>query len=100
MTPIHQWVNAHPKSFSRLAVNAVLRSNITNAIAYLDKVPAFADEGALAAFRAGFNRDWTTPKFATPGFYISQRKYCPHCLKQHFHTRRCWQSMLGYFQNA
>lgn len=62
--PINFWVNTDYKNTDRLIVNAVLRKNITNAIVYLDKIPAFKDAAAASDYRAAFNRNWAVPKFA------------------------------------
>jgi glycosyltransferase involved in cell wall biosynthesis len=65
---IDSWVNDTPPASDRLLVNAVLRANTTNAIVDLDRLPAFADAGAMAAFRSGFDRDWSRPRFRAPHF--------------------------------
>ena len=58
------WSNPDFAATSRLVVNAVLRSATTNAIVDLDRVPAFTDPADLAALRAGFDRDWSAPRYA------------------------------------
>lgn len=71
-TPSHSWINELKISFERLVVNAVLRDSITNAIIYLDKIPAFKNIKDLAIFRESFNIDWNVPKYATPGYVLSK----------------------------
>ena len=66
--PSHHWVNDLNVPCDRLVVNAVLRMNITNAILYLDKVPAFKRKKDLLSFRGAFSRDWTVPKYANSGY--------------------------------
>ncbi len=65
LPPAHFWENDCKVPFKRLVINAVLRANITNAIVYLDKVPAFKSRKDLAKFRTGFSREWSLPRFAT-----------------------------------
>ena len=67
------WLYDRKVSFDRLVVNAVLRENITNAIVYLDKVPAFRKVNDIATFRAGFDRDWSTPRYSAPNFVFPPR---------------------------
>ncbi|MEO0647727.1 MAG: glycosyltransferase [Cyanobacteria bacterium J06650_10] len=50
--------------YGPLLINAVLRSNVTNAIIYLDKIPAFDTEQAVADLRAKLNRNWQEPALA------------------------------------
>lgn len=68
--PGHQWVNKENIRFRRLVVNAVLRSNITNGIVYLDKVPAFKYASDWASFRQNFSRDWKCPAYAPASFVV------------------------------
>jgi len=68
LSVLNHWLNEQEVTFSRLVVNAVLRDNITNAIACLDKVVAFKDSRDLAKFRGGFNRNWDTPRYATANY--------------------------------
>lgn len=70
--PVHLWVNDQKVEFRRLAVNAVLRSNITNGIVYLDKVPAFRDPSDRDSFRLGFSRNWHHPTYASASFVSPQ----------------------------
>jgi len=68
VTASRSWVNEQKIEFDRLVVNAVLRANITNAIVYLERVPAFRTPRQLADFRSGLNRDWNQPEFTAPGY--------------------------------
>jgi len=65
---VDAWVNEAPPASDRLLINAVLRANTTNAIVDLDRLPAFGNAAALAAFRSTLDRDWRRPRFATPHF--------------------------------
>ncbi|MGB7249650.1 MAG: glycosyltransferase family 4 protein [Phormidesmis sp.] len=58
------WVNEETVFFKRLVFNAVLRSNVTNAIVYIDKVPAFKGVEEAAEFRSVFDRNWEQPRLA------------------------------------
>lgn len=66
--PSHKWVNNQNVFWDRLIVNAVLRSSITNAILYLEKVPAFKNKKDLLSFRESFHRDWNVPQYSNPGY--------------------------------
>lgn len=66
--PVHLWINEQKLEFNRLVVNAVLRSNLTNGIIYLDKVPAFRNTVDLEMFRRGFSRDWHHPAYGPANF--------------------------------
>lgn len=68
--PVHLWVNDQKVAFSRLVVSAVLRSNITNGVVYIDKVPAFRDPGDRDMFRRRFSRNWHYPAYA-PGSFVA-----------------------------
>ncbi|WP_432472039.1 glycosyltransferase [Amphritea sp. HPY] len=64
----NNWLNEQEVAFDRFVVNAVLRDNITNSIVYLDKIAGFNNDKDLAMFRAGFNRNWDTPRYETSGY--------------------------------
>ncbi len=67
------WVNEKRISCKTLVVNAVLRATVTNAIVYLDWVPAFRKTSDISVFRGDFERDWNSPKYATPGFIFPRK---------------------------
>lgn len=60
----NSWVNEEPVTCQRRVFNAVLRSNVTNAIIYIDKVPAFKGVEAATLFRSAFDRHWDRPRLA------------------------------------
>ncbi len=60
----NSWVNEETVSCQRWVFNAVLRSNVTNAIVYIDRVPAFKGVKAATLFRAAFDRNWDQPRLA------------------------------------
>ncbi len=62
----HHWINEKPPDTSRYAVSAVLRWKSSNAIARLDRIPAFANSRQQVLFRRRFSRDWQVPRFARP----------------------------------
>lgn len=72
MKTVSQWVNEGNVEFKRLVVNAVLRSNITNGIVYLDQVPAFKNSIERDTFRMGFSRDWNSPSYAPASFVMTE----------------------------
>ena len=86
--PAHFWENDRKVPFKRLVVNAVLRANITNAIVYLDKVPAFKNLKDLAKFRAGFSREWST-KICHDALCIPPNKHRSYCFAQYFSKGCC-----------
>jgi glycosyltransferase involved in cell wall biosynthesis len=61
--PQDSWLNTGLSS-QRLAIHVVLRSNATNALLWEEQVPVFATAEELASFRAKFNRNWATPRYA------------------------------------
>ena len=63
-----RWVNEAPVCPSRGVVNAVLRTKSANSIVSLDRIPAFASDRDRSEFRSRFNRDWRTPRFASPHY--------------------------------
>ena len=65
---LNHWINEEKVDFKHLIVHAVLRSSITNAIIYQHKIPAFKKQKNINSFRASFNRDWSSPKFAVSSF--------------------------------
>lgn len=65
--PEESWHNDAVEA-ERFVVNAVLRSNTTNAILALDRVPALPDEDGIAGFRAALDRNWATPRYAPASF--------------------------------
>ncbi|MEW9805687.1 glycosyltransferase [Mesorhizobium sp. ZMM04-5] len=67
--PTQLWLNPAPPQYRRLLLNAVVRSNTTNAILALDRIAAVPGEDALVEFRAAFDRDWSSPRLA-PSPYI------------------------------
>ncbi len=67
------WINEKAPSTARYAVSAVLRWKSTNAIAALDRIPAFARTEQQALFRHQFSRNWLVPRFATPQRALPQR---------------------------
>jgi glycosyltransferase involved in cell wall biosynthesis len=62
------WLNPSRLRTPGLIVNAVLRSNTSNAIVAIDRVPAFPNEADLTAFRSTYDRDWTEPRYAASPF--------------------------------
>ncbi len=60
----NSWVNEETVSCQRWVFNAVLRSNVTNAIICIDRVPAFKEVKAATLFRAAFDRNWDQPRLA------------------------------------
>ena len=72
LAPIDSWTNTAMVPFRRLVANAVLRDGITNAILYLDKVPAFQVADDLSKLRSAFNRDWTIPKYKPAGVVLHE----------------------------
>ena len=60
------WINEKPPSTNRYIVSAVLRSKSTNAVAALDRIPAFMTAEQHAEFRSRFSRNWLVPRFAKP----------------------------------
>lgn len=67
------WINDAPVRPARAIVNAVLRQRSTNRIVALDRVPLFARTADSGQFRARFNRDWRTPRFAAPHYLLPAR---------------------------
>jgi len=63
-----RWINEERLRPRRSVVNAVLRSKSANAIVSRDQIPAFADAKHRSEFRARFDRDWRSPRFASPHF--------------------------------
>ncbi|MEM6251685.1 MAG: glycosyltransferase [Cyanobacteria bacterium P01_D01_bin.156] len=57
------WVNEDVSAYKRLVLNAVLRSNVTNAIVYLDKIPVLKTLDDAVRLRSSISRDWQHPKF-------------------------------------
>ena len=63
-----RWVNAAPPAWRRLVVNAALRSNGSNEVVSLDRVPALRSGEDLVALRSTLDRDWTKPRFAASSY--------------------------------
>ena len=70
--PCDKWLNNNNMNFKRLVVNVVLRSNITNAIIYLDRIPAFKGASDYLIFQQKFSRDWQSPSYASAGYILPQ----------------------------
>ncbi len=73
MKCLNHWINGDEVPFSRLVVNAVLRSNTTNAIVHLDEVPVFRTQRDHEAYRAIVPRNWDSPLFAEAWFIYPQK---------------------------
>ena len=71
-TPSEFWINPQRPTARHLVLNAVLRSNATNGIIDIDRVPAMASAADLAALRRQIDRDWLTPRFAPAPFILDR----------------------------
>jgi glycosyltransferase involved in cell wall biosynthesis len=84
--PVDSWVNDEKVPFRRVLINAVLRSNLTNAIVHLDKIPGFTNKSDLSVFRAGLNRNWSSPRFAVT-HYMPQETSTVHIVSHNIFQR-------------
>ncbi|MEX3854192.1 glycosyltransferase [Paraburkholderia sp. BR10923] len=70
---IGSWQNENRVDYRRLLIIAVLRSNVTNAIVYMDRTPVLLSAEDLTEFRAAWNRDLSVPAFASLPFIVPSR---------------------------
>jgi glycosyltransferase involved in cell wall biosynthesis len=71
------WINEARLRPRRCAVNAVLRSKSANSIVSRAQIPVFADATDRSEFRSGFDRDWGSPRFASPHYLApAQARVC------------------------
>jgi len=68
-TAVQEWINEVPIPKGPRVVNAVLRSRVTNAIQYLERIPAFLGIQEYEASKKNVNRAWEMPRYA-PANYI------------------------------
>lgn len=86
VAPVESWRNPDRPGSGALDVIAVLRANTTNAIVSIDRVPAFPTAAGLAAYRAGFSRDWSTPRYA-PATFVPGQGETVHLVSPSVHQR-------------
>jgi glycosyltransferase involved in cell wall biosynthesis len=72
--PFDEWRNPVWIDIPRLELLIVLRSAITNAILSIDRVPVTRSEDDLEAFRAGFDRNYRSPRYASQHYLMPSNR--------------------------
>ena len=67
-TAVDSWTNPEPTDPRHLLVIIVLRSNATNAIVHLERIPIMASQPDLDALQNVVDRDWTQPALCVAPF--------------------------------
>lgn len=64
-----EWRNPAKAPAKRIQLAVVLRSEITNAILSMDRVPVMRSDADLEEFRSSFDRNYQSPRYAPP-YYV------------------------------
>jgi glycosyltransferase involved in cell wall biosynthesis len=68
--PADEWTNPSEVLATRMELQIVLRSAITNAILSIDRIPVLRSVGDLEEFRSSFDRDYQSPRYAPPHYIL------------------------------